>query len=166
MGLQNCLGHAILHEREQSRPPAGGKVAERTTDRGGRVTGLANRLRQVRLRLGLTQGELAARCGSTQSDLSRLEAGKRSPSLAEAVALARVLDLPLQWFLTGQVRCGTELGDLAAELRSLGAVDLLVPETRVPGAFRPPEEILAYVIRGERPDPRVTEALPAVLAWN
>jgi transcriptional regulator with XRE-family HTH domain len=64
---------------------------------------LSSRLRQVRLQRRMTQKVLAARSGITPSDLSRLEAGKRSPAFAEVVALARVLDLPLQWFLTGQV---------------------------------------------------------------
>jgi hypothetical protein len=36
----------------------------------------------------------------------------------------------------------------------------------VPGAFRPPEQIVAWAIRGDHPDPRIVEALPAVFAWN
>jgi hypothetical protein len=55
---------------------------------------------------------------------------------------------------------------LAIELRSLGIVDLIVPEIRVPGAFRSSEEVVARAVGTNHPDPRVVEALPAVLAWN
>lgn len=127
---------------------------------------LPTRLRLVRQQRGLTQKTLAERSGMSESDLSRLEAGKRSPSLDEAITLAGILDLPLQWFLTGQVRCGTESGALVMELRWFGAVDLLVPETQVPGAFRAVEQVLAYAISGAKPDPRILQALPAILAWN
>ncbi len=123
-------------------------------------------VRQARLRAGLTQLELAERSGLTPASISRLEAGHRSPWFSEAVALARVLDLPLQGLLNGQLRPGTGPADLAVELRSLGAVDVVVPESRVPGAFRPAEETLALVVSGERPDPRLVEAVPALLAWN
>jgi hypothetical protein len=80
--------------------------------------------------------------------------------------LARALDRPLQWFLTGTDRPGTALQDLAIELRRLGAVDLSVGDSRVPGAFRPAEEVVALVLSGASPEPRVVEAIPAVLAWN
>jgi transcriptional regulator with XRE-family HTH domain len=123
-------------------------------------------VRRERKRLGLTQAQLAERIGASQSDVSRLEVGSRSLSLREAERLAEVFVVPLQAFLTGDVRPGTRLADLASELRSLGMVDLLVPEARVPGAFRPAEEVVAWAVSGERPDPRVIEALPAVLAWN
>jgi hypothetical protein len=45
-------------------------------------------------------------------------------------------------------------------------VDLVVPHARVPGTYRPNEEVLALAVGTERPEPRVIEALPAVLAWN
>src|SRR4051812_27789388 len=84
-------------------------------------------VRRERKRLGWTQAHLAERIGASQSDVSRVEAGSRSLSLREAEQLAEAFDVPLQAFLTGDVRPGTRLADLAAELRSLGMVDLLVP---------------------------------------
>jgi hypothetical protein len=80
--------------------------------------------------------------------------------------LAQALHVPLEWFVTGKDRPGTALPDIAAELWHLGIVDLIVPQARVPGTYRPAEEVLALTVGTERPDPRVIEALPAVLAWN
>ena len=57
----------------------------------------------ARSRAGLTQGEVAARMGTTQSTIARLESGKRPPSLrtvqryAQAVgarAVVRIENLP------------------------------------------------------------------------
>lgn len=123
-------------------------------------------LLQARNRRDLTQKQLAERCGLHQSVISRIESGKREASLHEVVCLAEALRVPLEWFVTGLERPGTALPDLAAELRHLGIVDLIVPRARVPGTYRPAEEVLALAVGTERPEPRVIEALPAVLAWN
>jgi transcriptional regulator with XRE-family HTH domain len=123
-------------------------------------------LRKARMQRRLTQKALAALCGLTQSDISKLESGERSPTLPQLVQLARELGVALQWFLTGHNQPSFELRDLAIELQHLGVVDLFVPEAHVPGAFRPPEQIVAWAVRGDWPDPRIVEALPAVFAWN
>jgi transcriptional regulator with XRE-family HTH domain len=98
--------------------------------------------------------------------LSRIESGKREASFDEVVRLAEALDVPLEWFVTGEEQPGTGLHDIAAELRHLGIVDLVVPQARVPGTYRPKEEVLALAVGTERPEPRVVEAIPGVLAWN
>ena len=60
---------------------------------------LAERVREARKRVGMTQAELAARIGSTQPAIARLEAGGVSPSLpilrrvAEALGLELIVDL-------------------------------------------------------------------------
>ena len=60
---------------------------------------IAERVRQAREGRGLTQAELAARIGSTQPALARLEAGGVTPNLdtlhrvAEALGLKLVVDL-------------------------------------------------------------------------
>jgi transcriptional regulator with XRE-family HTH domain len=115
---------------------------------------------------GLTQRQLAERCGLHPSILSRIESGKREASLHEVVRLAEALHLPLEWFVTGKELPGTALSDIAAELWHWGIVDLVVPQARVPGTYRPKEEVLVLAVGTERPEPRVIEALPAVLAWN
>ncbi len=60
---------------------------------------IAERVRQARERLGMTQSELATRIGSTQPAIARLEAGGVMPNLdtlhriAEALGLELVVDL-------------------------------------------------------------------------
>lgn len=134
---------------------------------GGILFGsLCRHLLAARMNRGLSQRQLAERCGLTQSYLSRLERGARSPTLAQLGRLAEVLYVPLQWFLTGDVRPGTDWRDIAIELHDLGIVDLLIPGAAVPGAFRPAEQLIALVLCGDEVEPRVVEAVPAVLAWN
>jgi len=88
------------------------------------------------------------------------------PSLDRFIRLARALDVPLQRLLTGADRPGTGPKDLAVELRRLGAVDLWMTDALVPGSARRPEEVLALALSGSSPDPRVVEAIPALLSWN
>jgi transcriptional regulator with XRE-family HTH domain len=123
-------------------------------------------LEQARRSRGLTQKQLAERCGLHPSVLSRIESGRRDATLCEAVQLAAALHVPLERFVTGKDRPGTSLPDIAAELWHLGMVDLIVPHERVPGTYRAREEVLALAVGTERPEPRVIEGLPAVLAWN
>lgn len=56
---------------------------------------MAERVRGAREKLGITQAELAARIGSTQPAVARLEAGGVSPSLDTLSRIAAALDLEL-----------------------------------------------------------------------
>jgi transcriptional regulator with XRE-family HTH domain len=120
----------------------------------------------ARIQRGLTQRALAGRCGFTQSEVSKIEKGLRWPSLPQLLRLARALEFPLQWFLSGTLCPALEPRDMTIELHHLGVVDLLVSDAHVPGAFRPPEQIVARIVSGDRPNPRIVEAIPAVFAWN
>jgi transcriptional regulator with XRE-family HTH domain len=126
---------------------------------------LGDHLAQARAEAGLSQAALAARCGLAQQQISYVEAGARLPTLAQALRIARALDLPIQRLLTGSDRPGADLAGLAVELRRLGVVDLRVGDAPVPGAFRRPEEVLNLALAGAAPDPRIVEAIPAALAW-
>jgi transcriptional regulator with XRE-family HTH domain len=114
----------------------------------------------------LTQKELATRTRLTQARVSQIEQGLILPTLPQLIRLARTLSLPLQWFLNGSTAPGDEVSDIALELRRLGVVDLLIPGAVVPGAFRPTEQVIALAVSGNQPEPRIIEAIPAVLAWN
>jgi transcriptional regulator with XRE-family HTH domain len=127
---------------------------------------IARRLAAVRVERDLTQTELARRCGLTRQEVNYFETGVRIPRLEHLLRIARALDVPLQRFLSGRNRPGTEVRDLAIELRSLGLVDLWVEAPRVPGAFRRPEEVVALAVSGEEPPARIIEGVPALLAWN
>lgn len=124
------------------------------------------RLATARLRRGWSQAELAARCALSQAQISYFELGRRRPSLDQLLRIAGALGVPLQRLITGADRPGAGLRDIAIELRNLGLVDLWVESPIVPGAFRRPEEVVARAVSGREPDPRVIEAIPALLAWN
>lgn len=53
----------------------------------------------LRLRAGLSQRELAAKCGIAQPHLSRYESGLHEPGVYQAAALAAALDVPLDVFV-------------------------------------------------------------------
>lgn len=71
-------------------------------------------LRQARRRTGITQAELAKRCGVPQSVLSAYERGRRQPSVAALARLLASMGLGLQ--LTDRaldpVVAGRHLGEL------------------------------------------------------
>jgi transcriptional regulator with XRE-family HTH domain len=123
-------------------------------------------LRVARLQRGLSQSELAARSGLSQTQISYFEGRERLPSLDQLLRIARALDVSVQNLIAGSDRPGTDLRDIAIELRHLGLVDLWVKDALVPGAFRRAEELIAAVVAPEEPDPRILEAVPAILAWN
>jgi transcriptional regulator with XRE-family HTH domain len=123
-------------------------------------------LSKARLRLGLTQQEVANRAGVSQPRISGIEKGEMLPTLPQLIRLAQALAEPLQWFLNGAVAPGTELPAYAMQLQWLGIVDLFVPNAVVPGAFRPTEQVLTLAVRESQPNPRIVEALPALLAWS
>ncbi|SIO65382.1 Transcriptional regulator, contains XRE-family HTH domain [Singulisphaera sp. GP187] len=126
--------------------------------------GMGAHLRSVRLERGLSQVELAVLCGMSQQQVSFFEAARRLPTLDQTCRLARALDVSLHRLVGGSDRPGIELTDLAIELRDLGVVDLRVKDAKVPGMFRRPEEVIALAVSGHGPDPRIIEAIPAVLA--
>ena len=115
---------------------------------------------------GLSQAELAARCALSQTQISYFEVGQRRPTLNQILRIASALDVSIQRLMTGSDRPGIRLSDIAIELRHLGIADLWVKDAVVPGAFRPAEEVIALAVSGQEPDPRILEAIPAVLAWN
>jgi transcriptional regulator with XRE-family HTH domain len=131
------------------------------------LNAIGEHLRLARVsRRKTTQADLASATGLDRTVINRIERGEKLPSLDQLIRLAKALDLSLHWFLAGKNRPGSEIPELATELRSLGIVDLFVPGEIVPGAFRPREEVLAIAVSGNSPDPRIIEAIPAVLAWN
>ena len=52
-------------------------------------------VREARKRAGLTQRELAARAGTTQSAIARLESGRTSPRFETVLTLVRLCGLDL-----------------------------------------------------------------------
>ncbi len=121
-------------------------------------------LRDARDNADLTQAQLAARVGVTRSRIARIEVGNDSPDFALAVELAKALNVPLEKFASGRLRPSRSFRGIAIELRHLGVHDLRLSDPSPPGAFRPAEEVLVLATRGDRPSPRVIDALPYVLS--
>jgi transcriptional regulator with XRE-family HTH domain len=141
-------------------------VVEIETGEAPELQKLGLYLLTARMERGLSQSELAERCALAQTQISYFEGGQRRPTLDQFLRLARALDVSVQRLLSGSERPGNELGDIAVELRRLGVADLWVKGSTVPGSFRRPEEVIALTVSGRAPDPRIIEAIPAVLAWN
>lgn len=57
---------------------------------------LANRLKERRTELGLTQAELAERVGVTRKTVNTVENGVFTPSATLAIKLARALNVPVE----------------------------------------------------------------------
>ena len=57
---------------------------------------LANRIKEKRGELGLTQAELAERCGVTRKTVNTVENGVFTPSALLASKLARALSVPVE----------------------------------------------------------------------
>lgn len=55
---------------------------------------LGTNLRNVRKQLGLTQEEVAGRCGVHPTEVSRIEAGKRDPRISTVRRLAKAVEVP------------------------------------------------------------------------
>ncbi|MFO0813354.1 MAG: helix-turn-helix transcriptional regulator [Gemmatales bacterium] len=119
---------------------------------------------RARRKRGLLQKGLAEKCGLRQGEISAFESGRRLPTLAQLTEIARSLDAPLQWFITGTVEPASGLADLVPELRYYGLADLPTEKARVPGAFRPLEQLICLAIRGDNVPKQLIESMPYLLA--
>jgi ribosome-binding protein aMBF1 (putative translation factor) len=66
-----------------------------TGDRGWFFAQIADNVAEQRLRKGLSQRELAERCGTTQSAIARLERGGRPPRIDTLLRIADALECEL-----------------------------------------------------------------------
>ena len=66
-----------------------------TRDRGWFFAQIADKVTEQRVRTGLSQRELAERCGTTQSAIARLERGGRPPRIDTLLRIAEALDCEL-----------------------------------------------------------------------
>lgn len=92
-------------------------------------------VREARRRAGITQEELAARVGTTQSSIARLEAGVTSPALARVDALVRACGFSLTIELDGSI----DPQEWARARRNLS----LTPDERLTNAVNAARFVLA-----------------------
>lgn len=126
----------------------------------------ATNLYEARIKAKITQSALSRRANVNRTKIVRMEVGKYVPQLDEALRLAQALKVPLQQFLTGKTRPSIGLKGIAFELYQLGIRDYVVNDAVVPGAFRRPEQVVVLALRGDRPETRLVDAMPLVLATN
>ncbi len=126
-------------------------------------TAIGRNLESARKSSGFSQVALARAAKINRVQIVRMEAGQTVPRLDEAVQLAKVLKVPLEFLTNGRCTPTYDLRGIAVELYRLGIRDLEVADPRVPGTFRHKEELLFLAVAGERPEPRVIEAIPYLL---
>ncbi|MER6350460.1 XRE family transcriptional regulator [Streptomyces sp. NPDC001634] len=104
------------------------------------IDGIGPRLRTLRRDRGLTLEALAAATGISVSTLSRLESGKRRPTLELLIPLARVHRVALD-----QLVAAPASGDPRVHLKPLhkGHGSVLVPLTQYPGRVQVFKQVLA-----------------------
>jgi transcriptional regulator with XRE-family HTH domain len=124
---------------------------------------IGQHLELARKAAGLTQAALAAAARINRIQIVRMEAGLTVPRLDETVRLAEVLKVPLEYLSAGRFTPTYDLQGIALELYRLGIRDLEVSNPRVPGSFRHKEELLVLAVSGDRPEPRIVEAIPFLL---
>jgi transcriptional regulator with XRE-family HTH domain len=113
------------------------------------LDGIGPRLRRIRQERHLTLEDLAAATGLSVSTLSRLEAGKRRPTLDLLIPLARAHRLALEHLIgapaTGDPRA--HLTPHRAESRTRGA-SVVIPLTTYPGRLQVFKQILGPATGG------------------
>ena len=137
-------------------------MARRSRERRLKGELLGRHLQRARGERGLTQRQLAARCAISQPRISQFESGEVTPSLEQLLRLAEALQVPVQFFLTGGVRPGGELPDLAVELFALGVRDLLLGEV----VTSTDEHHLVLVARTSAADFVLDNLQPNVRDWG
>lgn len=80
---------------------------------------LGRRVESVLIIKEMTQGQLALYSGLSQSHISQIIDGKRRPRFDLVAALARALDVSLDWLAFGQERTPEALAPDEAELLRL-----------------------------------------------
>ncbi|MFE9283799.1 XRE family transcriptional regulator [Nocardiopsis alba] len=114
---------------------------------------VGSRLRALRRARGITLADLAVTIGVSESTLSRLESGRRRPTLELLLPLARTYDVPLD-DLVGAPRTGDPRIHLKP-IRRFGMV--FVPLSRRPGDTQAFKMIIPAQAESLEPTPQVHE---------
>ncbi|MDL4775524.1 MULTISPECIES: XRE family transcriptional regulator [Thermomonosporaceae] len=124
------------------------------------LAGVGERLRRLRRERGVTLAALAESTGISVSTLSRLESGKRRPSLELLLPLARAHRVPLDEMVGAPA-----VGDprIRPEPRRIGEMTAL-PLTRRPGGVQAYKLLVPEIV--DPPDPRTHEGYEWVYVLN
>ncbi len=117
------------------------------------LAGFGPRLRALRRARGTTLADLAAETGLTTSTLSRLENGKRRPTLEQLLPLARAHGVPLDDLVGSH-----HTGDPRVHLRPVSRDGMIfVPLTRRAGGIQAFKVVYPPASRWGAPAPRTHE---------
>jgi transcriptional regulator with XRE-family HTH domain len=123
-------------------------------------------LKKARISENLSQSGLARQSDVTRTKIVRIEAGGYIPRLDESCRLAAALKIPLQQLITGKKSPSVGLKGIAFELYQLGIRDYVVEGATAPGAFRRREQVVVLALKGDKPETRLVEAMPVLLATH
>jgi len=113
LSIPSATSHILsdtMQSNDKKRPrtvaPAGGRTQEvdapMPRQKPSRAPERGHRVAQGRRRAGLTQPALAEKVGVSRPTIARIEAGKTSPSVALALAIARELGEPVETLFGGE----------------------------------------------------------------
>ena len=105
---------------------------------------IGDRIRDNRLILGLTQGELGKNLGVSDVTVSKWESGLNHPKGSHLLSLANVLNTTTEWLLTGK-GTATQSAGTTSNVQSAPLGSALVP-------------VLSYVQAGAWHEPRAVRA--------
>jgi transcriptional regulator with XRE-family HTH domain len=94
-------------------------------------------VQEARRRAGLTQRELAARAGTSQSAIARIERGRQIPSLETLQRILRACDLDLELRIVPHDTHDDDLIDATLALSPEQRIHAVEEMTRVAAAARP-----------------------------
>lgn len=112
--------------------------------------GISDRLKEERLRLGLSQSDFADAGGAHRKSQGNYESGERYPDAQYLSAIAAI-GADVQYIVTGQ-RQGQGIGESAVHQAVLDAVDLLSLEKKV-DADQLAKAVVKLCARQAKPEP-------------
>ncbi len=65
------------------------------------LANIGNRIRQHRVRVNMTQNDLAIKCKFEKATMSRIESGKSNPTVRTLVKISNALDIHVSELFTG-----------------------------------------------------------------
>lgn len=92
---------------------------QRAADIEERLDGIGDRLREERVKAGISQRELARRLGLSASMISQLESGLSKPSVGTLYAIVTELDLSLDRVIRGEDYAASDRPEALAEISPL-----------------------------------------------
>lgn len=75
-------------------------------------------LKELRTRLGLSQGDVAAKLGCSANVYSRYERNERQPSIDVLIGLSKIFDVSVDYIIGNHTECPSSLSEYESELLS------------------------------------------------